>query len=76
MLISLNLLKKYINIKNIPLKKIVEKINISGFEVEDIKDTNIKNLVVGEIKKKNSSKYMHCFSWTKIWNKTNYLRSK
>ena len=51
MLISLNLLKKYINIKNIPLKKIVEKINISGFEVEDIKDTNIKNLVVGEIKK-------------------------
>ena len=51
MLVSLNFLKKFINFKNTQLKELVKKMDIFGFEIENIENTNINNLVAGEIKK-------------------------
>lgn len=48
--LSLNELNKLINIKKIPLKKLIDDLFNLGIEVESIKDnTNEKNIVVGKI---------------------------
>lgn len=52
MKISLNWLKQYIDLSNISTKEIVDKLTMSGLEVEDVVDENelYKNFVVAEVK--------------------------
>jgi phenylalanyl-tRNA synthetase beta chain len=54
MKISLNWLKQYINIENIPLDDLLNKLTLSGLEVEDVNDESSKlnNIVVGFVKEK------------------------
>jgi phenylalanyl-tRNA synthetase beta chain len=54
MKISLNWLKRYVSIDNIPLEEIVNKLTLSGLEVEDVNDqtAKLKNFVVGFVKDK------------------------
>jgi phenylalanyl-tRNA synthetase beta chain len=54
MKISLNWLKQYVNLENIPLQDLVDKLTISGLEVEDVVDESarLENFVVGIVKEK------------------------
>lgn len=54
MKISLNWLKQYVNIDNIPLNDLLNKLTLSGLEVEDVHDESSKlnNFVVGFVKEK------------------------
>lgn len=54
MKISLNWLNDYIDLKNISVKEIVDKLTMSGLEVEDVIDQNeiYKNFIVGLVKEK------------------------
>jgi phenylalanyl-tRNA synthetase beta chain len=54
MKISLKWLKQYVNIDNIPLNELIEKLTLSGLEVEDVNDesSKLKNIVVGFVKEK------------------------
>jgi phenylalanyl-tRNA synthetase beta chain len=54
MKISLNWLKHYVNLENIPLDDLVEKLTLSGLEVEEVVDESarLKNFVVGFVKEK------------------------
>ncbi|MDR3666233.1 MAG: phenylalanine--tRNA ligase subunit beta [Ignavibacteriaceae bacterium] len=54
MKISLNWLKQYVNIENIPLDDLLNKLTLSGLEVEDVYDesSKLKNIVVGFVKEK------------------------
>lgn len=54
MKISLNWLKQYVNLENIPLNDLVEKLTLSGLEVEDVVDESarLENFVVGYVKEK------------------------
>ena len=54
MKISLNWLKQYVNLENIPLNDLVEKLTLSGLEVEDVVDESerLNNFVVGFVKEK------------------------
>ena len=54
MKISLNWLKHYVNLENIPLHDLVEKLTLSGLEVEDVVDESarLNNFVVGFVKEK------------------------
>lgn len=47
---SLNLIKKYVDLSNISVEEIVDKLTFSGLEVEDVyKVADATNLVIGEI---------------------------
>ena len=47
---SLNLIKKYVDLSNISVDEIVDKLTFSGLEVEDVtKIADASNLVIGEI---------------------------
>ncbi|WP_337865934.1 phenylalanine--tRNA ligase subunit beta [Ignavibacterium sp.] len=52
MKISLNWLKQYIDLNEISTKEIVDKLTMSGLEVEDVVDENelYKNLIVAEVR--------------------------
>ena len=54
MKISLNWLKQYVNIDNIPLNEMLNKLTLSGLEIEDVNDESAKlnNIVVGFVKEK------------------------
>ena len=54
MKISLNWLKRYVNIEKIPLNDLLNKLTLSGLEVEDVNDesSKLKNIVVGFVKEK------------------------
>ena len=54
MKISLNWLKRYININDIPLDDLLNKLTLSGLEIEDVNDqsSKLKNIVVGFVKEK------------------------
>ena len=54
MKISLNWLKQYINLDNIPFNDLLNKLTLSGLEVEDVNDesSKLKNIVVGFVKEK------------------------
>jgi phenylalanyl-tRNA synthetase beta chain len=54
MKISLNWLKQYVSIDNIPLNDLLDKLTLSGLEVEDVNDesSKLKNIVVGFVKEK------------------------
>jgi phenylalanyl-tRNA synthetase beta chain len=54
MKISLNWLKHYVNIENIPLNELLNNLTLSGLEVEDVNDesSKLKNIVVGFVKEK------------------------
>jgi phenylalanyl-tRNA synthetase beta chain len=54
MKISLNWLKQYVNIENIPLNDLLNNLTLSGLEVEDVNDqsSKLKNIVVGFVKEK------------------------
>ena len=54
MKISLNWLKNYVDLKDISTKEIVDKLTMSGLEVEDVIDqsTMYENFVVGFVKEK------------------------
>ena len=54
MKVSLNWLKKYVDLKNISTEEIVSKLTMSGLEVEEYFDQNekYKNFVVGHVKSK------------------------
>lgn len=66
MKISLNWLSDYIDLKNIPLNEIIDKLTYAGLEVEEVEDqtNNFKNIVVGfvvEVKKHpNADKLSLC----------------
>ena len=55
MKLSLNWLKDYVDLKGISVSEIVDKLTMSGLEVEDLIDENeiYKNFVVGYVKDKN-----------------------
>ncbi|MFN3693641.1 MAG: YtpR family tRNA-binding protein, partial [Ignavibacterium sp.] len=52
MKISLNWLKEYIDISDLSTNEIVDKLTMSGLEVEDVTDENelYKNFIVAEVK--------------------------
>lgn len=52
MRISLNWLKEYVDLENIPANDIVQKLTMSGLEVEDYTDQSelYKNIIVAEVK--------------------------
>ena len=54
MKISLNWLKQYVNIDNIPLNDLLNKLTLSGLEIEDVNEESSKlnNIVVGFVKEK------------------------
>jgi len=54
MKISLNWLKQYVNLENIPLQDLIDKLTLSGLEVEDVVDESarLNNFVVGFVKEK------------------------
>ncbi len=54
MKISLNWLNDYIDLKDIPLNEIIEKLSLAGLEVEEVIDQskNFENIVVGYVKEK------------------------
>ena len=54
MKISLNWLKQYVNIENIPLNDLLNNLTLSGLEVEDVNDesSKLENIVVGFVKEK------------------------
>src|ERR1035437_6992561 len=54
MKISLNWLKQYVSIENIPLNDLLNKLTLSGLEVEDVNDesSKLKNIIVGFVKEK------------------------
>lgn len=54
MKISLNWLNDYIDLKNISVKEIIDKLTMSGLEVEDVINQNeiYKNFIVGLVKEK------------------------
>ncbi len=55
MKVSLNWLKDYVDLKNIPAKEIVEQLTMSGLEVEDYVNENeiYRDFIVGYVKEKN-----------------------
>lgn len=54
MKISLNWLKKYVDLKDIPVSEIISRLTNSGLEVEDVEDkgSEFNNIVVGYVKEK------------------------
>ena len=52
MKISLNWLKDYVNIDGIPIEELVDKLTMSGLEVEDYDDQNKKYgcIIIGKVK--------------------------
>ncbi len=54
MKVSLNWLKEYVDLENIPVQEIVHKLTMSGLEVEDYVDENelYKDFIVGYVKEK------------------------
>ncbi len=52
MRISLNWLKEYVDLEGIPVPEIVQKLTMSGLEVEDYTDQSelYKRIIVGEVK--------------------------
>jgi len=52
--ISLNWIKEFVDISEIPINEIIEKLTLAGLEVESYEDQNeiYKNFVVGYVKKK------------------------
>lgn len=54
MIVSLNWLKNYINLDDVTVEEIVDKLTVSGLEVEEVVDNNakFKNIVVGYVKER------------------------
>jgi len=54
--VSLNWLKDYIDLKGIPSNDIVERLTMSGLEVEDVVDETAiyKDFIVAYVKKKEA----------------------
>lgn len=76
MKISLNWLKQYVNIENIPLDDLLNKLTLSGLEVEDVYDesSKLKNIVVGFVKEKRNTPTLINFPFVSCLQETKTSR--
>ncbi len=76
MKVSLNWLKKYVDLTGIPVNEIIHTLTMSGLEVEEITDQNeiLKNFVVGFVKEKTKHPNADKLSICKVSNGTEELQ--